>query len=265
MTFISCVPSFLESVLHDAPEAASLDHLALGGEAFTGEFRSEISRASSRSRGSPISTARPRPRSTRCRIASPATKAARSFRSAIRWRIIGPTFWMAGWSLFRPALSAELYIAGLGWRAGYLRRAAITAERFVADPHGGAGQPDVSDRRRGAMAVGGRWPLGVPGARRRAGEAPRLPHRAWRDRGSALRDAGVAQAAVIARHGDGRAGGKRLIGYVVAAEGGCRPRSGGVAGGAGAAASGLHGAVGDDGAGASAAHPERQARPPRAA
>ena len=44
VTFISCVPSFFESVLRDAPEAASLDHLALGGEAFTGEFRSEISR-----------------------------------------------------------------------------------------------------------------------------------------------------------------------------------------------------------------------------
>ena len=38
------MPSFFESVLRDAPPGASLDHLALGGEAFTGEFRSEISR-----------------------------------------------------------------------------------------------------------------------------------------------------------------------------------------------------------------------------
>ncbi len=30
VTFISCVPSFFESVLRDAPETASLDHLALG-------------------------------------------------------------------------------------------------------------------------------------------------------------------------------------------------------------------------------------------
>ncbi len=44
MTFISCVPSFFELVLRDALETASLDHLALGGEAFTGEFRNEISR-----------------------------------------------------------------------------------------------------------------------------------------------------------------------------------------------------------------------------
>ena len=44
VTFVSCVPSFFELVLHDAPPGASLDHLALGGEAFTGEFRAEIAR-----------------------------------------------------------------------------------------------------------------------------------------------------------------------------------------------------------------------------
>ena len=32
VTFVSCVPSFFESVLGDVPDAASLDHLALGGE-----------------------------------------------------------------------------------------------------------------------------------------------------------------------------------------------------------------------------------------
>src|SRR5215471_15968453 len=39
VTFISCVPSYLESVIRHVPPALSLDHLALGGEAFTTEFR----------------------------------------------------------------------------------------------------------------------------------------------------------------------------------------------------------------------------------
>src|SRR5262249_41417972 len=42
VTFVSCVPSYLDSVLRSAPAGTSLDHLALGGEAFTSEFRQEI-------------------------------------------------------------------------------------------------------------------------------------------------------------------------------------------------------------------------------
>ncbi len=142
ITFVSCVPSFFESVLaRRSARTPALDHLALGGEAFTGEFRSEIARHVARSRASPISTARPRPRSTRCRIASPAIEAARSFRSAIRWRIIGSTSWMPGWSRFRPAWSASSTSPGLGLARGYLRRAAT---------HGGAVRRRPARRRRAA-------------------------------------------------------------------------------------------------------------------
>ncbi|HZC76174.1 MAG TPA: condensation domain-containing protein, partial [Ktedonobacterales bacterium] len=44
VTFISCVPSYLASVIRDVPQGVYLDHLALGGEEFTTEFQREISR-----------------------------------------------------------------------------------------------------------------------------------------------------------------------------------------------------------------------------
>ena len=38
VTFVSCVPSYLDLVLRQAPDALRLEHLALGGEAFTVAF-----------------------------------------------------------------------------------------------------------------------------------------------------------------------------------------------------------------------------------
>ena len=44
VTFMSCVPSYLESILQQAPETASLQHLALGGEALTLQFKNKVAR-----------------------------------------------------------------------------------------------------------------------------------------------------------------------------------------------------------------------------
>ena len=41
---MSCVPSYLESILHQAPDTLSLKHLALGGEALTVQFKNKVSR-----------------------------------------------------------------------------------------------------------------------------------------------------------------------------------------------------------------------------
>ncbi|MEI8153544.1 MAG: AMP-binding protein, partial [Hyphomicrobiales bacterium] len=210
VTFISCVPSYLESVLQQVPDGVSLKHLALGGEALTLQFRKKVAReldvAQITNLYGPTETTIDAISHTVGNDESgynvPIGRPMANYQAYVLDENLEPV---------PPGVAGDLYVAGAGLARGYLRRAGLTAERFVADPNGPPGRRmyltgDLARwRKDGVLEFLGRADaqLKLRGLRIEPGEIE----------GVLLRQGSVAQVAVIAR--EDVPGHKRLVAYVI--------------------------------------------------
>jgi hypothetical protein len=139
VTFLSCVPSYLETIIPYADPDLHLKHLALGGERLTPSMIQKIRRHLTVDR------------LTNLYGPTETTIDAVSFDIPREWSgnevPIGRP--MANYRLYAldeklqpvpPNVAAELYIAGDGLARCYWASPGLSAERFVANPYGSQGE-----------------------------------------------------------------------------------------------------------------------------
>src|SRR5262249_45019561 len=215
VTFMSCVPSYLESVIPGAPDNAALHHLVLGGEVFTAAFEKEILRHLEVAR---ITNLYGPTEAAIDAIGFAVDGEQSDARIPIGCPLPNYRVYVLDGCLepVPVGVVGELYIAGAGVGRGYVGRGGLTAERFVADRDGAAGGRMYRSgglagwRGGGGLEVVGRaeQQVRVRGFRIEPGEIE----------AALLRHESVSQAVVVARVD--RAGVTQLVGYVVLAAGG---------------------------------------------
>src|SRR5262249_2491458 len=214
VSFVSCVPSYLDAIIRSAPANTSLQHLTLGGEALTVEFVREISRRLSLEK---ITNLYGPTEATFDAVGFAVEGEQAGAHIPIGRPLSNYRVYVLDDCLEPVAVGVvgELYISGGGVGRGYVGRGGLTGERFVADRFGAAG---ARMYRSGDLA---RW--GSDGVLQFVGRADhQVKVRGFRiepgEIEAALRShASVSQAAVIAR-AEGTGSGQ-LVGYVVAASG----------------------------------------------
>src|SRR5262249_36712361 len=138
VTFMSCVPSYLESVIHGAPNNACLHHLVLGGEVFTAAFQRDISR---HLKVAHITNLYGPTEATIDAIGFAVENEQSVARIPIGRPLSNYRVYVLddGLEPVPVGVVGELYIAGAGVGRGYVGRGGLTGERFVADRFGAAG------------------------------------------------------------------------------------------------------------------------------